>query len=293
MMEESSLDAIVRHALTEDLCEDFQGGFRALLAGESISFSDVTSDALFSDEVADAQVHAKSGGVLSGSKAFLKVFSIIDTYLSVSFSIQDGERFTAGDSVATLHGRIHSILIGERTALNFLGHLSGIATRVRGLMEFLNSNRIRILDTRKTLPGLRSVEKEAVVHGGGMNHRMGLYDMVLIKDNHIDQAGSITQAVQAVRNRHGSRYRIEVETRTLAEVEEALQSGADRIMLDNMDLPAIQIAGSLAKGRAEIEVSGNIDRLKLSSLRSLPVDFISMGSITNAAGHTDFSLTVQ
>ncbi len=126
-----------------------------------------------------------------------------------------------------------------------------------------------------------------------MNHRMGLYDMVLIKDKHIDQAGSITHAVQAVRNRHCSRYKIEVETRTLTEVEEALQSGADRIMLDNMDLPAIQIAGSLAKGRAEIEVSGNIDRLKLSSLRSLPVDFISMGSITNAAGHTDFSLTVQ
>jgi nicotinate-nucleotide pyrophosphorylase (carboxylating) len=293
MMEEASLDAIVRHALTEDLCEDFQGGFRALLAGDSISFYDVTSDALFTDEVADAQVYAKSEGVLSGSKAFLKVFSIVDTSLTVSFSIQDGQRFTAGDVVATLHGRVHSMLIGERTALNFLGHLSGIATRVRELTEFLNSNRIRILDTRKTLPGLRSAEKEAVVHGGGMNHRMGLYDMVLIKDNHIDRTGSITQAVQAVRSRHGRRYRIEVETRTLAEVEEALQAGADRIMLDNMDLPAIQMAGSLAKGRAEIEVSGNIDRLKLASLRTLPIDFISMGSITNAAGHADFSLTVQ
>jgi nicotinate-nucleotide pyrophosphorylase (carboxylating) len=293
MIEEASLDAIVRHALTEDLCQDFQGGFRALLAGESITFSDVTSDALFSDEVADAQVHAKSEGVLSGSKAFLKVFSIVDTSLTISFSIQDGQRFAVGDRVATLHGHVRSMLIGERTALNFLGHLSGIATRVRELTEFLNSNRIRILDTRKTLPGLRSVEKEAVVHGGGLNHRMGLFDMVLIKDNHIDRAGSITQAVQAIRNRHGSRYRIEVETRTFAEVKEAVQAGVDRIMLDNMDLPAIQMAGSLVNGRAEIEVSGNIDRLKLASLRTLPIDFISMGSITYAAGHADFSLTVQ
>ena len=292
-MEEPSLDAVVRNALTEDLCEDFKGGFSVLLAGERSPFSDVTSDALFTDEEADAWVHAKSEGVLSGSKAFLKVFSIVDSSLSVTFSIRDGQRFTVGDRVASLHGRIRSILAGERTALNFLGHLSGIATRVRELNELLSSNRIRILDTRKTLPGLRSAEKEAVVHGGGMNHRMGLYDMVLIKDNHIDRMGSITRAVEAVRSRYGSRYKIEVETRTLTEVEEALQSGADRIMLDNMDLPAIQIAGSLAKGRAEIEVSGNIDRLKLSSLRSLPVDFISMGSITNAAGHTDFSLTVQ
>ena len=126
-----------------------------------------------------------------------------------------------------------------------------------------------------------------------MNHRMGLFDMVLIKDNHIDRAGSITQAVQAVRNRHGSRYRIEVETRTLAEVEEAVQAGVDRIMLDNMDVATMEEAASLIKGRAEIEVSGNIDRHNLESMRSLPIDFISIGSITYAAGHADFSLTVQ
>jgi len=293
LMERQSLDAVVRHALAEDLCEDFQGEFNALLAGERSHFADVTSDALFTDEEADAWVHAKSEGVLSGSKAFYRVFDIVDSSLSVTFSIRDGQHFTVGDRVASLHGRIHSILVGERTALNFLGHLSGIATRVRELTELLNSSHIRILDTRKTLPGLRSVEKEAVVHGGGMNHRMGLFDMVLIKDNHIDRAGSITQAVQAVRNRHGSRYRIEVETRTLAEVEEAVQAGVDRIMLDNMDVATMEEAASLIKGRAEIEVSGNIDRHNLESMRSLPIDFISIGSITYAAGHADFSLTVQ
>ena len=292
-MEEQSLDVVIKHALAEDLCEDFQVGFQALLAGRHTSFSDVTSDALFADETADVLVHAKSEGVLSGSNPFRRVFNIVDPSLTVSFSIRDGQPYSAGDAVVSLHGRIHSILAGERTALNFLGHLSGIATRVRELSECLEGTDIRILDTRKTLPGLRSVEKEAVVHGGGGNHRMGLFDMVLIKDNHIDQAGSITKAVQVVKKHHGSRYRIEVETRTFAEVEEAVRAGVDRIMLDNMDAAAVEKAASLINGRAEIEVSGNIDREKLMSLRALPIDFISLGSITYAAGHADFSLTLE
>ena len=292
-MEDVSLDAVIKHALAEDLCEDFEGGFSALLAGEKTPFADVTSDVLFSDEVADARVTAKSKGVLSGSKAFGRVFKIIDSSLFVFFSVRDGARFNVGDRVASLHGRIHSILIGERTALNFLGHLSGIATKVREFADVLGGDHIRILDTRKTLPGLRSAEKEAVVHGGGANHRMGLFDMVLIKDNHIDRAGSITQAVQAVRSRHGKKYRMEVETRTLAEAEEALHACVDRIMLDNMDVSTMEKAAALINGRAEIEVSGNIDRKKLVKLRTLPIDFISMGSITCAAGHADFSMTVQ
>jgi len=292
-MEEQSLDVVVKHALAEDLCKDFHEGFGTLLEGDRTSFSDVTSDALFADETADVLVHAKSEGVLSGSKPFRRVFEIVDPSLAVSFSIPDGHPFSAGDEAASLHGSIHSILAGERTALNFLGHLSGIATRVRELSDLLEDTDIRILDTRKTLPGLRSVEKEAVLHGGGQNHRMGLYDMVLIKDNHIDQAGSIERAVQAVRKLHGSTYRIEVETRTFSEVEQAVRAGVDRIMLDNMDAAAVEKAASLINGRAEIEVSGNIDREKLMKLRDLPIDFISMGSITYTAGHADFSLTLE
>jgi len=293
VMQEQSLDVLIKHALAEDLCDDFQKGFEALLADSKASFSDVTSDALFIDEKADVSVHAKSNGVLSGAKPFRKVFNIVDSSLTTSFSVHDGDTFSSGDTVASLHGNIHSILAGERTALNFLGHLSGIAAAVRDLSELLKGTSIRILDTRKTLPGLRSVEKEAVLHGGGANHRMGLFDMVLIKDNHIDQAGSIGGAVRAVRNRHGNRYKIEVETRTLAEVEQAVRAGVDRIMLDNMDVAAVEKAASLINGRAKIEVSGNINREKIVKLRHLPIDYISVGSITYAAGHADFSLTLE
>ena len=293
MMQEQSLDVLIKHALAEDLCDDFQKGFGALLADGKASFSDVTSDALFTDEKADVSVHAKSNGVLSGSKPFCRVFDIVDSSLTTSFCVLDGDPFSSGDAIATLNGSIHSILAGERTALNLIGHLSGIATTVRELSELLNGTSIRILDTRKTLPGLRSVEKEAVLHGGGANHRMGLFDMVLIKDNHIDRAGSIEGAVRAVKNRHGNRYKIEVETRTLAEVEQAVRAGVDRIMLDNMDVAAVEEAASLINGRAEIEVSGNINREKIMKLRHLPIDYISVGFITYAAGHADFSLTLE
>jgi nicotinate-nucleotide pyrophosphorylase (carboxylating) len=185
------------------------------------------------------------------------------------------------------------MLIGERTALNFLGHLSGIATKARRLVQILNDPRIRILDTRKTLPGLRVLEKQAVVHGGCSNHRMGLYDMVLIKDNHIDGAGSITEAVHAVRKRYTDRYVIEVETRNIQEVEEAVSAGADRIMLDNMDISLIRKALRMIGGRVEIEVSGNIDEHNIARLRGLDIDFVSMGSLTYGAVHADFTLMLK
>jgi len=287
------MDSIIKLALTEDLCDDFGSGFRALLDGEKPGFSDVTTDALFRDERADGWVTAKSEGVLSGEKVFARVYEILDPRLSVSFSVHDGARFSAGYVIARLHGPVHAMLMGERTALNFLGHLSGIATKARRLVQILRDERIRILDTRKTLPGLRALEKEAVVHGGAMNHRKGLFDMVLIKDNHIDRAGSITGAVSAIRKRHGSRYTVEVETRTLEEVDEAVAAGVDRIMLDNMDIPGIRKAVRSIGGKAEVEVSGNIDEHNIARLRGLPIDFVSMGSITYGAGHADFSLTMQ
>jgi nicotinate-nucleotide pyrophosphorylase (carboxylating) len=149
------------------------------------------------------------------------------------------------------------------------------------------------LDTRKTLPGLRRLEKQAVVHGGGRNHRMGLYDMVLIKDNHIDAAGGITEAVRRVRERHGSRFPIEVETRSLDEVREAAGLEVDRIMLDNMSRRMMKRACALARGRAQIEASGNMTPGRVRRLRRLPLDYISVGAITCAAGHADFSLLVD
>jgi nicotinate-nucleotide pyrophosphorylase (carboxylating) len=217
----------------------------------------------------------------------------VDPDLSVTLLVSDSDSFSEGDTVASVRGNIRAILAGERTALNFLGHLSGIASRVGKLVELLEGTGIRILDTRKTLPGLRFLEKEAVLHGGGTNHRMGLFDMVLIKDNHIDRAGSIEAAVQAVRNRHGREYKIEVETRTLAEVSEAVRAGVDRIMLDNMDAATVEKACAIINGTVEIEVSGNMNREKIMSLRHLPIDFVSMGSITYSAGHADFSMTLE
>jgi nicotinate-nucleotide pyrophosphorylase (carboxylating) len=292
-MEKTPVDGIISLALAEDLCEEPYRGFFSLADGEMPAFSDVTTEAIFHDEQAEARVRAKSEGVLSGERVFTRVFEIVDPALSVSFAVHDGERFKGSDAVARLRGRIKSILIGERTALNFLGHLSGIATKTRRLVQVLNEPRIRILDTRKTLPGLRMLEKQAVLHGGGSNHRMGLYDMVLIKDNHIDGAGTITEAVRAVRNRHGDRYRIEVETRNLLEVEEAVSANVDRIMLDNMDISLIRKALRLIGGRAKVEVSGNIDEHNIARLRGLDIDFVSSGSLTYGATHADFSLTLQ
>ncbi len=295
----NALDAIIKHALSEDLCEDFGVGFTALIEGKKPKLQDITSDALLGDEGAEsgevcrAQVKAKSDGILSGSIPFQRVFQILDPALKIDLNIMDGSSYTKGDTIAYLKGNLRTILAGERTALNFLGHLSGIATTVQEYVRVLGDERIRILDTRKTIPGMRALEKQAVVHGGGLNHRMGLYDMVLIKDNHIDRLGSIGEAVKRVRASYGKKYLVEVETRTLDEVKSAIGADVDRIMLDNMSIEMIKEAVRIIDGRTEVEVSGNIDREKAARLRGLPIDFISMGSITNAAGHADFSLILQ
>ena len=160
-------------------------------------------------------------------------------------------------------------------------------------MRILQGTGIKILDTRKTLPGLRILEKQAVVHGGGQNHRMGLFDMVLIKDNHIDAAGSITEAVNKVRSHWGNRYKIEVETRTLEEVKEAFSCGVERIMLDNMKRGLIKKAAELVKDACEIEVSGNMDIKKIKALRKIAIDYISAGYLTYASGQSDFSLKIH
>jgi nicotinate-nucleotide pyrophosphorylase (carboxylating) len=288
-----STDFIIKAAISEDLCPDFRKGLGVFLTGKKPEFSDVTTEAIFRKEEGSAKLVAKSEGVLSGSVPFRRVYEIIDPAISVEFFKVDGDVFAKSENVAELKGQVRSVLMGERTALNFLGHLSGIATAVRELVRVLEGSGIKLLDTRKTVPGMRELEKKAVAHGGGMNHRMGLFDMVLIKDNHIDFAGSIQEAVRKVRNLNRDRFKIEVETRSLEEVRLAVASGADRIMLDNMNLKEIQTAVKIINRQAEIEVSGNMDREKIKGLRGIKVDYISAGYITNAAGHSDFSLLIQ
>ena len=292
-MESDSLDLIVKLALAEDLSPDYAKRYPQFLGGGELDAEDVTSDAIFSDEEGSAEVVAKSEGILSGSSAFLRVYELLDPSLDIMPGKKDGEPFRRGDTLFFLRGRVKTILEGERTALNFIGHLSAIATEVHNLRIFLDGTTIRILDTRKTLPGLRTLQKEAVLHGGGTNHRMGLYDMVLIKDNHIDRCGSIREAVSRVRDRYKERYKIEVEARTLADVESAAQAGIDRIMLDNMRPRDIRRAVRIVGGRTEIEVSGNMTRRKIRRLKRFGVDYVSIGYITHSAGQCDFSMRMS
>ncbi|HEB29718.1 MAG TPA: carboxylating nicotinate-nucleotide diphosphorylase [Spirochaetes bacterium] len=289
----SPADLVIRAALSEDLCVNFGKGLDAFLRGETPDFIDVTTDAVFSAEEKEAHLMAKSSGIISGAVVFKKVYGLIDPGLAVTFYKKDGEGFKKQEKIASLKGRMRSILAGERTALNFLGHLSGIATETGRLTGLLSGTGIRILDTRKTLPGLRELEKTAVVHGGGVNHRMGLYDMVLIKDNHIDGAGSIAGAVNRVRTRHSDKYKIEVECRSLEEVREALSLGVDRIMLDNMTRSTVKKAVKIVNRKTEIEVSGNMNRRRIKKLRKVHVDYISAGCITYAAGNSDFSMKIK
>ena len=250
---------------------------------------DVTSEAIFGKETGSFTVTSKDTGILCGTRVCISVCARLDPGITVTLHKQDGDRLAKGDTVASITGRVSSILAAERTALNFLSHLSGIATKTHAFVR-QSGGRVRIMDTRKTIPGLRELEKYAVACGGGENHRRGLYDMVLIKDNHIDAAGGITQAVQAVKRRWGDMYFIEVETRNLPEVAEALSCGADRIMLDNMDISVICEAVKRISGRAEIEASGNMSRERIQELADAGVDCISFGELTHTVKAFDFSL---
>ena len=293
MMEMSPVDLVIRAALTEDLCENFGKGLEIFNEGGVPELTDVTTDAVFSKEEREAHIISKSDGILSGAEIFKKVFEIIDPSLEVEFCKKDGEHFKKQEKIAGLKGRVKSVLMGERTALNFLGHLSGIATEAGRLARLLKGTGISILDTRKTIPGMRELEKMAVVHGGGVNHRMGLYDMVLIKDNHIDGAGSVSLAVGKTRSRYGDKYKIEVESRSLEEVKEALSLGVDRIMLDNMSRMMVKKAVRMIDKKIEVEVSGNMTRRSIKRLKKVPVDYISAGYITYSAGHSDFSMRIK
>jgi nicotinate-nucleotide pyrophosphorylase (carboxylating) len=276
---EESIQSLVRAALVED-----------------VGLGDVTTEALVpQDARACARVIAKGEGVLAGLAVFERVFLTLDASVLFRDALSDGARLEKGAVVCRLEGRARALLTGERTALNFLGRLSGIATeaaRLTALIPEGAGKRLQILDTRKTTPLHRNLEKYAVQAGGAGNHRRGLYDRVLIKENHIAAAGGIVAAVRLAREAHPA-LAVEVETTNENEVREALAAGADRIMLDNMADALIRKMVALIAGRAETEASGNMNAKRIRALAGSGLDFVSVGALTQSAPAFDFSMLIE
>ncbi|MGQ9631897.1 MAG: carboxylating nicotinate-nucleotide diphosphorylase [bacterium] len=261
---------------------------------EDIHTGDVTTEAIVDRGVrAFAEIVAKESGVIAGLGVAEAVFRRVDGEVDFTGMVQDSEAVGAGTVVAKIRGRARGILTAERVALNFLQRMSGIATKTAEIARLIEGTKVKILDTRKTTPGLRALEKYAVRAGGGFNHRMGLYDMILVKDNHIALAGGISRALESIRRRTPHTLKIEVETKTLDEVAEALRCGADIIMLDNMDLETMRRAVKLVDGRALLEASGGVNEGNVRAVAETGVDYISIGALTHSAKAMDLSLEVK
>jgi len=263
---------------------------------EDLGPGDVTSTwTLPSDQRARGAFVAKEGGVIAGLLVAREVFRQLDEAVVLTLWVEDGTPVAPGTVVATVEGPAIPILSGERTALNFLQRMSGIATATRRYVEAVAGTGAVILDTRKTAPGLRALDKWAVRLGGGQNHRQGLYDMVLIKDNHIAAAGGIARAVERVRARNRAGLPVEVEVRTLAELDEvlALEPPVDRIMLDNMDLPTMREAVRRTAGRIPLEASGGVNLERVRAIAETGVDYISVGALTHSVRALDISLELE
>jgi len=257
---------------------------------EDIGAGDVTTNSIVRPEAhGTAHLVAKQQGVLSGLSVARAAFLLLSSDIQFKTTVSDGTTVARGQNLLELQGPARAILTGERTALNFLGRMSGIATLTRQFVEAIAGTRATILDTRKTVPGLRVIDKLAVKHGGGANHRFGLYDMVLIKNNHIDQAGSLSNAVDMAR-RANHNLEIEVESRTIKEVQEALSLGIERILLDNMTIQELREAVRLCAGRAQTEASGNVSLENVRDIAESGIDFISVGALTHSAKAFDLSL---
>jgi nicotinate-nucleotide pyrophosphorylase (carboxylating) len=258
---------------------------------EDIGIGDATTNSIVSvDATMTGRIVAKESGVVAGLAVARTAFQMLDKQVAFSSCARDGQRVGAGDVVANIQGPARAILTAERTALNFLGRMSGIATLTRQFVDEVIGAKAKILDTRKTVPNLRACDKLAVRLGGAENHRFGLYDMILIKDNHIDFAGSITKAVKQARER--SDLEIEVEARSLADVTESLDLGVKWIMLDNMSLAEIRQAVALTDGRAKLEASGNVTLENVRLIANTGVDYISVGALTHSVRSLDVSLVV-
>lgn len=258
---------------------------------EDITNEDVSTNSVMPHpQAGEVDLICKQDGIICGLQVFERVFTLLDESTKVQFFVQDGEAVKAGQLMAKVHGDIRTLLCGERTALNYLQRMSGIATYTHEVASLLAGSKTKLLDTRKTTPNNRIFEKYAVRTGGGNNHRYNLSDGVLLKDNHIGAAGGVKEAIAAAKEYAPFVRKIEVEVENQKMVEEAVEAGADIIMLDNMDTDALKKAIAFIDGRAEIEVSGNVTKENIARLIDLGVDFISSGALTHSAPIMDISL---
>jgi nicotinate-nucleotide pyrophosphorylase (carboxylating) len=275
---EPSIDDFLRAALREDLGD----------AG------DLTTDAIIpAGATGTAKAVAHEAGVISGVELFVHTFTLLDSSVVAENHVNDGDKVDAGTVLVTLRGPLRAILTGERTALNLLSHLSGVATATRGLVGLVAGTNAKIVDTRKTTPGMRAMEKAAVLHGGGRNHRLGLYDAVLIKDNHVAAAGGIQAAISAARAHVPRDVKIEVEVDDLDQLDEALESGADSILLDNFSPADMRVAVERVAGRVPLEASGGINESNVRAIAETGVNVISVGSLTHSVDALDIGLDVE
>ena len=258
---------------------------------EDITSEDVSTNSVMPHpQAGEVDLICKEDGIICGLQVFERVFTLLDEKTEVEFFVKDGEEVKKGQLMAKVQGDIRTLLCGERTALNYLQRMSGIATYTHQVAALLKGSRTKLLDTRKTTPNNRIFEKYAVRIGGGNNHRYNLSDGVLLKDNHIGAAGGVKEAIQAAKEYAPFVRKIEVEVETLDMVKEAVEAGADIIMLDNMDTDTLKEAIAYIDGRAEIEVSGNVTKENITRLINLGVDFVSSGALTHSAPILDISL---
>ena len=258
---------------------------------EDITSEDVSTNAVMPTATkGTVELIAKEDGVIAGLDIYARVFTILDEKTEIDFHCKDGDEVKKGELMATVTGDIRVLLSGERVALNYLQRMSGIATYTRQVAKLLEGSKVTLLDTRKTTPNCRVFEKYAVRVGGGCNHRYNLSDGVLLKDNHIGAAGSVTKAIQMAKAYAPFVRKIEIEVETLEQVKEAVEAGADIIMLDNMTLEVMKQAVELIDGRAQIECSGNITKENIQKIREIGVDFVSSGALTHSAPILDISM---
>ena len=258
---------------------------------EDISSEDVTTNAVMPEAcLGEVELLSKADGVIAGLPVFARVFTLLDEETDFTFYVKDGDRVSKGQKLAVIRGDIRALLSGERVALNYLQRLSGVATYTNRVVKLLEGSGIKLLDTRKTTPNMRLLEKYAVTVGGGCNHRYNLSDGILLKDNHIGAAGSVAKAVAMAKAYAPFVRKIEVETETLDMVREAVEAGADIIMFDNMTHDMMKEAVAIIDGRAETECSGNVTEENISKLKDVGVDYISSGALTHSAPILDLSL---
>lgn len=268
------IDPIILNALEEDIT-DVDISTKVLGAGETL---------------ATVELLAKQDGVLSGMIVFERVFKLLNDQVTIDWQIRDGQTFESGEILAQVQGDVETLLTAERVALNFLQRMSGIATATKRMADLLEGSNIKLMDTRKTTPGLRILEKYSVRVGGGNNHRYNLSDMIMLKDNHINAAGGVQEAIKLAKERSPYIKKIEVETENLQMVKDAVVAGADIIMLDNMSVAEMKEAIEYIDGRAIVEASGNLTAENIERLKTLDINYVSSGAITHSAGIVDLSM---